>query len=102
MESPACVRTLNFNQIISYPARLHPGIKFEGKISWMYNPGHFYLQFEENTEFNRIMEQMQIEFKSGQYQHFNVLSYKSIGIYFEEFPLTKVNEKLNINETFTQ
>ena len=98
MESPACKRTLNFNQIISYPARLHPGIKFEGKISWMYNPGHFYLQFEENTEFNRIMEQMQIEFKSGQYQHFNVLSYKSI--YFEEN--TKVNKKSDIMKLFTQ
>ena len=66
IESLACERTLKFNQLKSYPVRLHPGIKFEGKISWMYNPGHFYLQFEENKEFNNIMEQMQIEFKSGQ------------------------------------
>ena len=40
-------------------------MKFRGKITWMYNPGHLYVQLEDNGEFSRLMEDMQAEFRSG-------------------------------------
>jgi len=51
-----------------YP-RLSVGARFEGKITWMYNPGHFYVQLEDRDDrFATIMEVMQKEFKSGPYE----------------------------------
>ena len=49
--------------------RVRAGDRFTGKITWMYDPGHFYVQRDvDELEFNTMMDDMQREFRSGPFE----------------------------------
>lgn len=49
--------------------RMQNGMQFTGKITWMFDPGHFYVQADPvDPAFSAMMESMQIEFRSGPFQ----------------------------------